>query len=127
MRRTSRHVMHFGVLMLATLLVSSLPLPWQAAALLFAIAALVEGIRGLRSAWTAGVRGALVPMLVMGIAASSLLTVGTAGMIALWPIQMERQTCLRDALTISSQEQCENAYQASLDSLRSRLSGTTTP
>jgi len=115
--------MNFGVLMLATLLVSSLPLPWQAAALLFAVAALVEGVRGLRSAWTSGVRGALVPMLVMGIGAASLLTVGTAGMLALWPIQMEHQTCLRDALTIASQEQCENAYQTSLDSLRSRLSG----
>ena len=115
--------MHFGVLMLATLLVSALPLPWQAAAVLFAVAALVEGVRGLRSAWRAGVRGALVPMLVMGIVASSLLTLGTAGMIALWPIQMDRQTCLRDALTIASQDQCDSAYQSSIDSLRTRLSG----
>jgi hypothetical protein len=125
-RRTSRLVMHFGLLMLSALLVSSLTLPWQAASLMFAVAALVQGVRALRSAWTAGLRGALLPMLMVGIGGASMLVVGTIATLALWPVQMERQTCLHGALTISAQDGCDVAYRNSLDSVRKGLL-TTSP
>ena len=59
--------MHFGVLMLATLLVSALPLPWQAAALLFAVAALVfVPIILLYTAWVYRVMRGPVTVASMG-------------------------------------------------------------
>lgn len=120
-RGASRQIMHFGLLFLATLLVSSLTLPWQAASVLFALATIVAGIRALRSVWAAGLRGALVPMLAVGIGAALMLTLATVGMVALWPIQMEHQKCVQSALTISATEQCESAYTSRLNDLRDRL------
>lgn len=113
--------MHFGLLFLSALLVSSLTLPWQAASILFALAAVVEGIRALRSVWAAGLRGALVPMLMVGVGAALMLTMATVGMVALWPIQMEHQNCVQSALTISAKEQCEQDYSTRLDDLRKTL------
>ena len=83
---------------------TTLPLPWQAASLVFVVAALVVGIRALRFVWRAGLRGVLVPMLAVGLAFTALLSVSMASLLALWPVQLERQQCLQDALTIASQE-----------------------
>ena len=107
--------MHFGLLLLATMVTSTLPLPWQAASLAFIVAALVVGIFALRSVWRAGVRGPLVPMLTIGLAFTALLSVATAGMLALWPVQLDRQHCLQDALTISANEKCQLDYQHTLE------------
>lgn len=113
-RAASRQVMHFGLLILATLLTASLALPWQAAALAFAIAAVVVGIRALRAVWRAGLRGTLVPVLAVGLALAALMSLSLLTMLALWPIQVERQDCLRDALTIAARETCETQFQEAL-------------
>ncbi|WP_024287077.1 hypothetical protein [Cellulomonas sp. KRMCY2] len=117
-RAASRQVMHFGLLILATLLTASLTLPWQAAALAFAIGAIVVGIRAIRTVWRAGMRGTLVPVLAVGLALAALMSLSLVTMLALWPLQVDRQDCLRGALTISVREGCETAFQ---DALTARL------
>lgn len=118
--------MHFGLLMLATLVAATLSLPWQAAALAFAIAAMVAGVIALRSVWRAGLRGALLPVLGMGLAFAALMSLSLVTMLALWPVQMQRQECLRDALTISASEACEAQYQDALQERLDRATGSPT-
>lgn len=123
-RAASRRVMHFGLLMLATLLTTTLPLPWSVGALLFAVGAVVAGVLALRSVWKAGLRGALVPMLGLGIGFSVMMTTSLVAMIAMWPVHEARQDCLRDALTISARESCEAEYREQLqEQLEDALGG----
>ena len=123
-REASRRVLHFGLLMLTSLVTASLPFPWQAAALVFAVAALVIGVRALVAVWRAGLRGALVPVLAIGLFFAAMLSASLTMMLALWPIQVENQQCLRDALTISAREACAEELQDSLDEVIQRA---TTP
>ncbi|WP_182111953.1 hypothetical protein [Actinotalea sp. JY-7876] len=113
-RAASRRVTHFGLLLLATLVVTSLPLPWQAAAVGFAVAAVVVGIRALMAVWRAGLRGAVVPLLGLGIGFSAVMVLSLGTMLALWPLQVELEQCRRDALTISAQDRCQAEYEQSL-------------
>lgn len=122
-RRASRRVMDFGLLMLATLVTAAMPLPWQAAGLAFAVVTVVVGIRALQAAWRAGLR-TLVPLLGVGLAFAMLMSVALGAMLALWPLQVERRDCLRDALTISARETCEADYQKAL---QDRLEQATRP
>src|SRR5699024_1039406 len=68
-----RRLLHFASLMLLGLLTSNLPLPWQVIATLAFLAALVTGIRALVTLWKAHVRGAALPMIVMGLVISGFL------------------------------------------------------
>lgn len=115
--------MLFGLLLLATIVTGSLPLPWQAGSLGFVVAALVVGIRALRSVRRAGVRGGLVPLLAVGLAFTALLSLGTVGLLALWPVQLDRQHCLQDALTISANDKCQTDYQHTLLDYQHTLEG----
>ncbi|WP_421743633.1 hypothetical protein [Cellulomonas sp.] len=110
----------FGVLVLGSVLVATLPLPWQAAGLLFAVAALVVGIRGLIIAGRARTRG-LVPLLAVGIVIALSWTLILGVQLALWPVQQDKQECLEGALTISATNACETQYEKDLDDLRTSL------
>ncbi|HEY5518634.1 MAG TPA: hypothetical protein VIK17_03200 [Cellulomonas sp.] len=107
--------MHFGLLLLAGVVTSALPLPWQAASLVFIVAALVVGVRALRSVWRAGLRGMLVPMLTIGLVFTALMSVSMASLLALWPVQLDRQDCLQGALTIAARETCQVTFQNALE------------
>jgi hypothetical protein len=118
--RTLRRTRLFGVLVLGSILVATLPLPWQAAALLFAIAALGVGIWALLGAVRGRTRG-LVPLLSVGVVVALSWTLILGVQLALWPVQQDRQDCLRGALTISATNACEQQYEQDLDKLRTSL------
>ena len=122
-----RLILNFTLLILAALVTASLPLPVQAAALLFSIAAIVVGARALRVAWRPGLREQLAPLLVLGLVFAALLTLSLAAVLALWPVQMEHQTCLSRALTLGARQDCETQYEESvterLDELSRRITG----
>lgn len=107
--------MHFGVMLLAAVMTNTLPLPWQAGSFLFLVAALVVGVRALVSVWRAGLRGVLLPVLALGLVFTALLSLSMIGLLTLWPVQMERQDCLRDALTIAAEERCEKAFDTTVE------------
>lgn len=117
-RAASRRVLHFSLLLLAGVVTSALPLPWQAASLAFVVAALVVGIRALSAVWRAGLRGLLVPLLAIGLSFTALMSIALASLLALWPVQLERQRCLSSALTIAATQTCQADYQ---DALEDRL------
>lgn len=110
-----------ALLLLTALVAASLPLPWQLAALVPTLVAIVLGLRALTLAWRAGVRGVVTASLVLALAISGMLTMSLTTVIALWPIELEHQQCLRDALTIAAQERCEAEFtQAVTDRLGGR-------
>lgn len=106
--------MDFILLLLATLVMSATALPWQASALVFAVGALVTGVRALRSAVRSGLRGIVLPVGV-GLGVTAVMTLSLLTLVALWPLQAERQDCLRRALTVSAQEACEQQFSETLE------------
>jgi hypothetical protein len=108
------------VLVLGSVLVATLPLPWQAAGVLFAVAALVVGVRGLVVAGRARTRG-LLPLLAVGVVIALSWTLILGVQVALWPVQQDKQECLEGALTISATNACESQYEQDLDDLRTSL------
>jgi len=120
----TRQVLHFALLLLATLLTSSLPLPWQVAGLVLAIAAIVVGVRAMISIIRLKLRTALAPALGIGLGVAVTMVFSLAVTLAVWPLQVERQECLAGALTIAAHDACEAAFQ---DALTERLQGSTAP
>lgn len=115
--RAASHTRLFGVLILASVLVATLPLPWQAAAFPFALGALVVGVRALVVAARARARG-LIPMLSVGTVIALSWTFLLGVQLALWPLQQDRQDCLQGALTIEARTACESQYEKDLNELQ---------
>lgn len=111
----SRSVLHFGLFMLAAVLTMQVPLPWQLISIAFAIGAVVVGVRALLRVFKQQIRGMIVVLLIFGLMLSGMLLVTTAGSLALWNEQMERQQCLRSAITVAAQDRCEQAYQQAIE------------
>lgn len=116
-----RLVRHFGVWLVAGVLVSLLPQPWRLATLVFLAGALVTGVRALRAVSKARVRGSLAPMLVIGLVMTAILAAGTVSSLVTWSIDADRRDCLRGAITRSAQAVCERDYQDALRDLTDSL------
>lgn len=110
-REVSRSVGRFALLMLAGLLCVQLPVPWQAAGIVFTTAGLVVGARTVRRAVTAHLRAPVVLWLSLGLAMGALMLLLQLGMLAVWPAALQMQECREDALTLSAQEDCREAYE----------------
>ncbi|MBZ2197703.1 hypothetical protein [Occultella gossypii] len=106
----SRSVMFFGLLLLAAVLTSGLPIPWQVAAPVFAAGAIVVGLRTMGRIRRAGVRGMISVFLTGGMVLSALMLFSSVTLLSLWPAQVERQQCLDSALTIAAQDRCEQQF-----------------
>jgi hypothetical protein len=119
--RAGRLIRHFGVYLLAAIAVSALPLPWQAASLVFAVGALVTGIRALGAVGRARLGGGVLPMLVAGLVMTALLSIAMLWSLAGWTAASQRQDCLRSALTESARLACEQQYR---DDLTPQLDGS---
>jgi hypothetical protein len=101
----------FAALVGATLIVSWIALPWQLAAGLFAVASIVLGARLLVAMRRAQVRG-LGPLLAgVGVALSTLTIGYTVSALILWPMPLQLQTCLGEALTVSGEHRCVAQFQ----------------
>ena len=77
----------------------------------FAVAALVAGGTTLRRVRRATVRGMLVAAVVAGMAVSVTLGLATVAVVPVWDIEMDRQTCLSEAITHSARSKCLASYQ----------------
>lgn len=113
--------MHFGLFMLAAILLSVLNLPWKVASLAFLAAAVVTGIRALVTIVRGRVRGSLVPMLVLGLVFAMLFSMTLLATFATWPLQVKQQECLRGALTISAQAECQRELEQGLKDWEQQL------
>lgn len=114
--RAQRLTRLFGVLVLSSVLVATLPLPWQAAAVAFAIAALVVGVWALVVSIRGHARG-LSPMIGVGVVIALFWSLLLSVQLALWPAVQDKQECLQGALTITAQNACAAQYDKDLKDL----------
>lgn len=110
-RALSRTVARFALLMLAGLLCLQLPVPWQAAGLVFTALGLWTGIRAVRQAQTARMGGGLVVSLSLGLAMGGVLLLMQLALLAVWPAAFEFQECRARALTVRAEEECRRDYE----------------
>lgn len=120
-RLATRSVMHFGLLMLATLLTSTIALPWRLVSVAIGLLALVVGIRALRRIWRAGLRGFLVVAMSAGVIMTFALALTTLAVIPVWQIEMDRQSCLNQAITLSATSTCESDYHTAISEYQKSL------
>ncbi|MCC9205287.1 hypothetical protein [Arthrobacter sp. zg-Y769] len=109
-RNAIQYVRVFWLLMIASMLSSSMVLPWKLIPLALGIGALVVGIIALVKLAKRRM-GPLLPVLVsLGLVVTALTTVGLAGMAVLWDETMTYESCMRSALTLDGVEACEAEY-----------------
>lgn len=120
-RQATRSVMHFGLIMLASLLTTSLALPWRLVSVAIGLLALVVGIRALRRIWRAGLRGFIVVALSAGVVMTFALALTTLAVIPVWQIEMDRQSCLDEAITIAATTACESDYATAITEYQNSL------
>lgn len=109
-RRASRQLLHFWLLVLGAVVTFELPLPWKVGALVLVGAALVVGGLALVTTWRARLPGLMLPMIVAGLGFTALLGGSLLMTISVWPLVQDREDCLRGALTVSAQAECEDAF-----------------
>jgi hypothetical protein len=123
--RARKLARNFGIFLLAAVVLSTIRAPWQAVALPFVVVAIVYAIRALVAAARAHVRGALVPMLAGGIAIAAFWAFVTITMLAIWPLQSDREECLAGALTVTATAECNQTFQDGLEDWRKSLTTRT--
>ena len=116
-----RHGGRFALLALAALLSARIPLPWIAIALVLVVAAEVEGVLTARAIAREGRRRSLLLWCVCGMAALSLLGLGVAGTLALYPITYDRQECLSGANTAVAKAACRSEFDRRINRLQATL------
>ncbi|MGF9660321.1 hypothetical protein AAIH25_00465 [Arthrobacter crystallopoietes] len=98
------------LLMLATLLASSLPLPWKAAAAAIALVTAVVSIVGLVKVVRAGLPGTFRITFVLGLIAAGFFLLTSLAQIVFWPVTADFEACTSAAVTQSAQEACTKDY-----------------
>ena len=108
-------VMRFLLLMLVTLVTGMLDLPLQLIAIGFAVWATIAGIKALRACWAAKIRGSMIVFTIVALGLTVTLGISTALVLARWDIEMDYQTCQNQAITNTAAIDCNNAYNAAMD------------
>ena len=108
-KQTRGLVLRFALLLLATVLASSLPLPGLVVAVPLIVWVVWTGISLLRrpkrpgaSTWTT--------FTVVGFGVTAIISLGVLTSIATWNARIDYQTCMDRALTSSAQMQCQAEY-----------------
>jgi hypothetical protein len=116
-----RHGGRFALLALAALVTVRIPLPWMAAALVFVVAAEVEAVLTARAIVRERRRRGLLLWCVCGMALLSLIGLGVAGTLALYPITYDRQECMSGANTAVAKAACQSDFDRRINRLQSAL------
>ncbi|GAA3229165.1 hypothetical protein ACFP63_04515 [Oerskovia jenensis] len=111
LRATTRQVLHFGLLMLVTLVTSSLAFPWRVSSLFFAAVTIVFGVRAMRAVWRARLGGALLPAVAVGLGLTATMSLSMLGGLAMWEVELDNQQCLDGAITVAAQQECAVQYE----------------
>ncbi|MFP5346724.1 MAG: hypothetical protein ACLGIA_06835 [Actinomycetes bacterium] len=118
-QHAARMVGRFALLVLASLVCTNLRLPWQAAAVLFSVPAVVVGILAVRAIVRAGMRGPLVVLTSMGVVMAVVMAIGQLGLLIFWPLTAQLEECQAGALTQTAKRQCMQDYERRLQDLTS--------
>ncbi len=118
-----RHGGRFALLALAALFAVRLPLPWMGAAVVLVVAADVEGVRAARAIARERLRRGLLYWCICGVALITLLGLGAAGTLALYPITYQRQECLEGANTGVARAACQHQFDRRISRLQDTFGG----
>lgn len=116
MREAGRQIGRFALLVASSFLCMSLQLPWQAAALLFSVPAVVVGVLALRAVIRAGMGAGAVTFTIVGTLLAALMVLGQVAALVLPPVR-ELQECQANALSPSAERECQSDYERRLDEL----------
>ncbi|GAA4287749.1 hypothetical protein [Georgenia daeguensis] len=116
-RDALRWVRLFGLAMVAALGLGLLTLPWPWALLpgLLCLAALALGIVALVKVRSAKVRGAVTPVLVVGLVLAAFLALAASGQVVLWREYSAYSRCMDGAITGQAKDSCIAQLERSLE------------
>lgn len=124
--RAAGHTRLFGACVVATLLVTSLGLPWRLSGLGFGAVAVYAGIRLLVDLSELHRTGHPAPGrvgVVIGIGLTAFMMLVLVGQAALYPLVAEQDHCLATAVTHQDRQQCHQQFDRRQQELLRRLRG----
>ena len=104
----------FAILFGAALIASFLPLPFRMVAAVFSLWALVLAVSAIIKLWRSDAPNQNLFSLITGAVVALIVTllIGSTG--ARWQLDMDYQTCQRQAITHSAMQKCTDQYQKDL-------------
>jgi hypothetical protein len=125
-RRAASRTRLFGTSLLATLLVSFLPLPWRLSGLAFGMVALWSGVRLLRDLSRLRRLGRPVGGFVgvwLGIGLCAFVMLGYLSEAVLYPMVSDLDRCQAGAVTHLAADQCQQTFDQRVQEIANRLQG----
>jgi len=115
----------FSLLLLASILTGTFPVPWVLVSVPLIVATLVVGVRAVAAVNRAGAtNGPLVAVLAVGICLCLVSLLGVAQTAVTWDLQLQRQRCVAEAITVSAQTACAEAYEQGVEDRLQQLQRT---
>jgi len=118
----ARHGLVLILLILASVLTFTYPLPFKLAAIAFAIAAVVWSIRYIIAVVKTKQKRNM-SLGILGGLLSIYLIFSTMSSVVLWPVQTKYEECVRDAITQQAQLSCTSDYQTGLGEWFKQITG----
>lgn len=118
----ARHGLILVLLVLASVLTFTYPLPFKLAAAGFAIAAIVWAVRYIVAVVRAKQRRN-ISLGILGGLLSVYLVLSTLSSVVLWPVQSTYEQCVRDAITQQAELTCASGYEEGLSSWFTQITG----
>lgn len=118
----ARHGLVLILLILASVLTFTYPLPFKLAAIAFAIAAIVWSVKYI-VAVTRTKQKRNMSLGILGGLLSIYLIFSTLSSVVLWPVQSKYEECVREAITQQAQLSCTSEYQTGLGSWFKQITG----
>lgn len=111
---TIRTRRQFTILFVAALVASFLPLPFRMVAVLFSLWALVVAVIAIAKTWRSDTPNQNLFSLVSGAVVALIITLLIGSTATRWQLDMDYQTCQRQAITHSAMQKCTDQYQKDL-------------
>lgn len=125
-RRASHRLRLFAVLLLALLVVETLPLPWRLSGLGFGLFAIGTGIRllvDLAALRRAGLAAKGWISVSVGLGLATVVTLTLASEAVFYPLVSQHEQCLAGALTNTAADQCQQTLDQRVAQLGRQLQG----
>lgn len=126
-KRLTKDLTIFAVLFAISVITALYPLPYKLLGGVFALAAVVWGVRYLAGCISAKAPPMWTISAVVGILASAYGVFGALSSAVIYPVQKEYQDCLSTAITQQALTSCQTTYKEDLGNLYTNLTGQPLP
>lgn len=123
--RARRLSWSFSLLLLASIVAGTFPVPWVLVSFVLVVATLVVGVRAVLAVNRAGSANApLVAVLGVGLFLCVASLLGAVQLALTWDLQLERQQCAAEAITVSAQTGCAASFEKGVEQRLQQLQRT---